>query len=112
EIGYGPVPLVDSSRGGDLLDRISMIRRQLALEIGIVVPPIRIRDNMQLDANAYRVKLRGAVIGDGTVYPNLLMAMDSGLASGRLDGVAGREPAFGLQAVWIEPQLKQRAETM
>ena len=112
EIGYGLVQLVDQSRGGDLLDRIAMIRRQLAVEIGIVVPPIRIRDNMQLDANTYRVKLRGAVIGEGTVYPHLLMAMDSGLASGRIDGIAGREPAFGLQATWIEKELKQRAETL
>ena len=112
EIGYGLVQLVDASRGGDLLDRIAMIRRQLAVEIGIVVPPIRIRDNMQLEANTYRVKLRGAVIGDGQVYPHLLMAMDSGLATGALDGIAGLEPAFGLQAVWIEKELKQRAESM
>jgi flagellar biosynthesis protein FlhA len=112
EIGYGLVPLVDSSRGGDLLERISMIRRQLAAEMGIVVPPVRIRDNMQLDANSYRIKLRGAVIGEGQVYPNLLMAMDSGLASGIIEGVAGVEPAFGLQATWIDKDQKQRAESM
>jgi flagellar biosynthesis protein FlhA len=112
EIGYGLVQLVDGSRGGDLLDRIAMARRQLAAEIGIVAPPIRIRDNMQLEANLYRVKLRGAVIGEGTVYPGLLMAMDSGLATGRLEGLAGKEPAFGLDATWIEPDLKPRAETM
>ena len=94
EIGYGLVSLVDSSRGGDLLERIAMVRRQLAIDLGVVVPPIRIRDNMQLDASAYRVKLRGAVIGDGTVFPHLLMAMDSGLASGRLEGVAGRGPGI------------------
>ncbi len=112
EIGYGLVQLVDSSRGGDLLDRISMIRRQLASDVGIVVPPIRIRDNMQLDANTYRVKIRGAVIGSGVVYPDHMMAMDSGLASGRLEGMAGKEPAFGLDAIWIEPGQKPRAETM
>ncbi|MHC4949095.1 MAG: flagellar biosynthesis protein FlhA [Planctomycetota bacterium] len=112
EIGFGLVPLVDAARGGDMLGRISMIRRQLAVEIGIVVPPIRIRDNMQIESNAYRVKLRGAVIGEGTVYPDLLMAMDSGLATGPLEGVAGREPAFGLEATWIAPDLKPRAETM
>ena len=112
EIGFGLVPLVDSARGGDLLDRISMIRRQLAVEIGIVVPPIRIRDNMQLDSKGYRVKLRGAVIGEGSVYPDLVMAMDSGVATGQLNGIAGKEPAFGLDAVWIEPDLRQRAETM
>jgi flagellar biosynthesis protein FlhA len=112
EIGYALVQLVDAGRGGDLLGRISMIRRQLAVDLGIVVPPVRIRDNMQLEPNAYRVKLRGAVIGEGVVYPDLLMAMDSGLASGRLEGIAGREPAFGLEAQWIDPSLKARAETM
>jgi flagellar biosynthesis protein FlhA len=112
EIGYGLVQVVDASRGGDLLERIAMIRRQLAVEIGIVLPPIRIRDNMQLDANDYRVKLRGSVVGQGRVYPDLLMAMDSGLATGKLEGIAGREPAFGLEAVWIDSDLKQRAETM
>ncbi len=112
EIGYGLVPLVEASAGGDLLDRIALIRKQLAIELGIVVPPVRIRDNMQLDPNVYRVKLRGAVIGEGRVYPNLVMAMDSGLATGRLDGIAGKEPAFGLDAIWIERELKQRAETM
>lgn len=112
EIGYGLVQLVDASRGGDLLDRISMIRRQLAVEIGIVVPPIRIRDNMQLEANNYRVKLRGAAIGEGIVYPELMMAMDSGLATESIEGLAGKEPAFGLNATWIEQDLKQRAETL
>ena len=112
EIGYGLVGLVDTARGGDLLERIAMIRRQLAAEIGLVVPPVRIRDNVQLEANTYHIKLRGAVIGQGNVYPNLQMAMDSGLATGTLDGIAAKEPAFGLEALWIEPQLKQRAETM
>ncbi|MHC5046155.1 MAG: flagellar biosynthesis protein FlhA [Planctomycetota bacterium] len=82
EIGYGLVALVDAARGGDLLDRIAAIRRQLAADVGLVVPPVRIRDNVQLESNSYAVKLRGAVIGGGTVYPNLLMAMDSGLATG------------------------------
>lgn len=112
EIGYGLVQLVDSNKGGDLLDRISMIRRQLAADIGIVVPPVRIRDNMQLDPNEYRVKIRGAVISSGKVYPNLLMAMDSGMATGKPEGIAGKEPAFGLDAIWVEPDLKQRVETM
>ncbi len=112
EVGYGLVPLVDTSRGGDLLDRIAMIRRQLAAEIGLVVPPVRIRDNVLVDANGYRIKLRGAVVGSGTVYPNLLMAMDSGLATGPIDGIAGQEPAFGLDALWIEPATKTRAEAM
>jgi flagellar biosynthesis protein FlhA len=110
EIGYGLVQIVDGARGGNLLDRIGMIRRQLATEVGIVVPPIRIRDNMQLDPNLYRVKLRGAVVGEGKVYPDLLMAMDSGLVTERVEGIAGREPAFGLAALWIDPALKPTAE--
>ena len=112
EIGYGLVQVVDQSRGGDLLDRISMIRRQLAAELGIVVPPIRIRDNMQIQPNEYRVKIRGAVIGSGEVYPDLLMAMDSGMANGTPEGIPGTEPAFGLDAIWIRPELKGRAESM
>ncbi len=112
EIGYGLVPMVDAASGGDLLDRISMVRRQLAVELGIVMPPIRIRDNMQLSPNVYRVKLRGAEIGDGTVYPNLLMAMDSGVTTGELEGISEREPAFGLTAIWIEPQVKPRSEML
>jgi len=112
EIGYGLVQIVDQSRGGDLLDRIAMIRRQLAAEIGIVVPPIRIRDNMQLSPNEYRVKIRGAVIGAGEVHPDLLMAMDSGMADGKPEGIPGKEPAFGLDAIWIRHELKQRAENM
>lgn len=112
EVGYGLVQLVDATRGGDLLERIAMIRRQLASEIGIVVPPVRIRDNVQLSPQEYRVKIRGSVIGSGEVHPNLVMAMDSGVATGQLDGIPGVEPAFGLQATWIESNLRQRAETM
>jgi flagellar biosynthesis protein FlhA len=85
EVGYGLVALVDTARGGDLLDRISGIRRHLAVELGLVMPSVRIRDNMQVEPNEYRVKIRGAVIASGTVYPTLLMAMDSGLAHGLKD---------------------------
>ncbi|MDZ4755854.1 MAG: flagellar biosynthesis protein FlhA [Phycisphaerae bacterium] len=112
EIGYGLVQLVDPSRGGDLLERMNAIRRQLAVEMGLVMPPVRIRDNMQLSPNEYRVRIRGASVGEGVLYPDLLMAMDAGLANGRLQGVAAKEPAFGLDATWIEPQLRGRAESM
>jgi flagellar biosynthesis protein FlhA len=110
EIGYGVVGLVDASRGGDLLERIAGIRRQLAVELGLVMPSVRIRDNMQLDANEYRLKIRGAVVASGKVYPELLMAMDSGLAHGRLEGIATKEPAFGLDAIWIARGLREKAE--
>ena len=112
EVGYGLVQLVDQASGGDLLDRISMIRRQLASELGLVMPPVRIRDNMQLSPDRYRLKIRGAVVDEGEVHANLLMAMDSGLATGNLEGIQGIEPAFGLSAIWIEPATRQRAETL
>ena len=107
EVGYGLVRLV----GGDLLDRIAMIRHQLASELGLVMPPVRIRDNMQLAPDRYRLKIRGATVDEGEVHPELLMAMDSGLATGKLEGISGIEPAFGLDAIWIDPALRMRAET-
>ena len=110
EIGYAVVGLVDASRGGDLLERIAGIRRHLAVELGLVMPSVRIRDNMQLDPNEYRIKIRGAVIANGKVYPELLMAMDSGLAHGRLEGIATKEPAFGLDAIWIARGMREKAE--
>jgi flagellar biosynthesis protein FlhA len=118
EVGYGLVPLVDTAQGGDLLDRISAIRRQLAVELGFILPPVRIRDNMQLDPNEYRIKIRGAVVAKGETFPGRLMAMDSGISTGRIDAAGGwagertKEPAFGLDAWWIDPQLKPRAESM
>ncbi|MFW6058550.1 MAG: flagellar biosynthesis protein FlhA [Phycisphaeraceae bacterium] len=112
EVGYGLVRLVDQSQGGDLLDRISMIRRQLASEFGIVMPPVRIRDNMQLQPNQYNINLRGNTIAAGQVFPGYYLAMDSGLASEPLQGTTTREPAFGLEATWIEPGQKQRAEAL
>ncbi|MCA9310834.1 MAG: FHIPEP family type III secretion protein, partial [Phycisphaerales bacterium] len=112
EIGYGLVSLVDANQGGDLLDRIAAIRRQLAAEVGLVLPPVRIRDNMTLPPNAYRLRIRGNPIGEGETRPGMLLAMDSGIATGRITGEQTREPAFGLDAWWIEPGLKTRAETM
>ena len=112
EIGYGLVPLVDTARGGDLLDRIAAVRRQLAVELGVVVPPVRIRDNVQLDANRYQIRLRGALLSGGMVYPDLVMAMNSGDATEPLEGVKGREPAFGLDVTWIHPESQSRAELL
>lgn len=112
EVGYGLVRLVDTAQGGDLLDRISMIRRQLAGDMGLVMPPVRIRDNMQLQPNDYHIKLRGNTIAQGVVYPGQFMAMDSGLASTPIAGMQTKEPAFGLDAVWIDAGQKQRAESL
>jgi len=112
EVGYGLVPLIDTAQGGDLLDRISAVRRQLAVELGLVMPPVRIRDNMQLAPSEYRVKIRGNTVAAGVVEPSKLMAMDSGLVTDTIEGIPTKEPAFGLDAIWIEPQLRPRAETM
>lgn len=112
EVGYGLVALVDTAQGGDLLDRISAVRRQLAGDLGLVMPPVRIRDNIQLPAGDYRIKIRGNVIAQGQLRPGKLMAMDSGIASGPVQGEPTREPAFGLSAWWIDPALRPRAETM
>ncbi len=112
EVGFGLVQLVDTSQGGDLLERIAAIRRQLAVELGLVMPPVRIRDNMQLGANDYRIKIRANPVSAGSTRPGKLLAMDSGITSGPIEGEQTREPAFGLPAWWIEPGLKTRAETM
>jgi flagellar biosynthesis protein FlhA len=112
EVGYGLVSLVDAGRGGDLLERIGSLRRQFAADMGFIVPPVRIRDNMQLPLNDYRIKIKGNIVASGTVIPDRLMAMDSGIAAGPLQGLATREPAFGLDAWWIEPALRTRAESL
>ena len=102
-------------RGGDLLERISMTRRQLVGEMGLVMPPVRVRDNMQLPPNDYRIKIRGNTLAQGQVYPGQFLAMDGGLADtqgANLHGTKTREPAFGLPAVWIEEGQRQRAESL
>ncbi|MBX3365573.1 MAG: flagellar biosynthesis protein FlhA [Phycisphaeraceae bacterium] len=112
EVGYGLVGLVDRAAGGDLLERISGVRRQLAAEIGLVMPPVRIRDNVQLGADEYRFKIRSVPVAGGVVKSGLLLAMDAGLSTGRIEGEPTKEPAFGLAAWWIEPALRSRAEAM
>jgi flagellar biosynthesis protein FlhA len=112
EVGYGLVQLVDTAKGGDLLERISLIRRQIAIELGVIVPPIRIRDNMQLAANDYVIKLRGSPLASGMVLPGQYLAMDSGAATGKIQGIATKEPAFGLPAWWIPEPQRSHAEMM
>ncbi len=112
EVGYGLIPLVDPQQGGELLERVTMIRRQVAMDMGLVVPPIRIRDNMQLDPSEYCVKIRGAEIARGRVEAGRLLAMDSGVATGKIEGIETTEPAFGLPAVWVTKSQKDRAASM
>ncbi|MFH1549779.1 MAG: flagellar biosynthesis protein FlhA [Planctomycetota bacterium] len=112
EVGYQIIKLVDTSQGGDLLHRVTMIRRQIALELGIIVPPVRIRDNMQLDPRAYQIKIRGNVVAKGTAVPDGFLAMDAGTVTGPVEGEKTKEPAFGLPAFWITEAQKQRAEAL
>ncbi|MBU0639914.1 MAG: flagellar biosynthesis protein FlhA [Planctomycetes bacterium] len=112
KIGFGLVRLVDRSRGGDLLERISSLRKQIAIELGLVVPPVRIRDSSELDPNQYVVMLRGQEIARGEIFPDQLLAINSGLAAERLRGVETREPAFGLVAWWVPPEERERAERL
>jgi len=110
EIGYSLIPLVDSEQGGDMLDRITMIRRQCALELGIVVPVIRIRDNLQLPPNSYIIKIKGIEVGRGQLMPNHFLAMDAGNVTERVPGEPTKEPAFGLDALWISEEHREQAE--
>jgi flagellar biosynthesis protein FlhA len=112
EVGYGLVRLVEPSQGGDLLDRVARLRRQMALELGLVVPPVRVRDNGQLPASRYAIRIHGVPVAEGALRPDRLLAMDAGGASGPLGGEKTREPAFGLAAFWIEPSERGRAEAL
>ncbi|MCS6802422.1 MAG: flagellar biosynthesis protein FlhA [Chloroflexota bacterium] len=112
EIGYGLISLVDAGERGNLLDRITAIRRQTALELGFIVPTIRIRDNLQLGPNTYVVKLRGVEIARGELLANHYLAMNSGVASEEIEGIEAREPAFGLPALWITGSQRERAELL
>jgi flagellar biosynthesis protein FlhA len=110
EIGYGLIPLVDLSQGGDLLERITMIRRQCASEIGIIVPPIRIRDNIQLKPNEYKIKIKNTEIAGGELMSGSYLAMNPGSVSKDIRGIPTKEPAFGLPAIWITESQKEEAE--
>jgi len=110
EVGYGLIPLLDVNQGGTVLERIKAVRRQMAQEMGIVVPPIRIRDNLQLPANTYRLLLRGEEIGRGDIVPGAFLAMNPGTAMEEIPGTPTTEPAFGLPAYWIQEALRDRAQ--
>lgn len=114
EIGYRLVGLLDVQKGGDLLDRISQIRRQTALDLGLVLPSIRVRDNLQLPPNTYQIKLKGVTIETGEVYPDRSLAMNSmgGEDDPNIKGISAIEPAFHLPAIWITEKDKEYAETV
>ena len=110
EIGYRLVPLLEAENGGDLLDRIAQIRRQVAVDIGMVLPSVRVRDNLQLPANQYQVKLRGTLIETGEVRSEMWLAMNTDSTTETINGIATKEPAFGLPAYWIYADQKEEAE--
>ena len=110
EFGYGLIPLVDANQGGDLLDRIVMIRRQLAIELGLVIPVVRIRDNIQLQPNEYRLKIKGNEMARGELLLDHYLAMSPGTEDDAISGIETIEPSFGLPAKWITEDMKEEAE--
>ncbi|HUX32333.1 MAG TPA: flagellar biosynthesis protein FlhA [Gemmatimonadaceae bacterium] len=111
EVGYALIPLIDEKQGGDLLERIQLLRKQAALEVGILIPPVRIRDDIRLPANEYVLKLRGAEIARAEVMPRLLLALDTGAVLQRIDGIETIDPSFGMAARWIPAPRRVEAET-
>lgn len=112
EFGYGIIPLADVNQGGDLLDRVVMIRRQIALELGCVVPMIRLRDNIQLNPNQYVIKIKGVPVSDGEILFDHYMAMNPGYVEEEITGIPTFEPSFHLPAIWITESQRERAESM
>jgi flagellar biosynthesis protein FlhA len=112
EIGVGLIRLADPKRGGDLLERIQGVRQQMAGDIGIIIPKVRIRDNFRLDQNQYRVKIADMPVAQGVVYPGMFLAIDSGMTAGKVHGIPTTDPAFGTPAVWIDAGTREQAELL
>jgi flagellar biosynthesis protein FlhA len=111
EVGYRLIPLVDKTQGGELLARIKGVRRKLSQDLGFLVPSVHIRDNLDLMPNAYRVTLMGVSLAEAEVHPDKDLAIDPGQVFGSIDGIAGKDPSFGLDAVWIDPKKRDQAQT-
>jgi len=110
EVGYRLIPLVDKSQDGELLRRIRGIRKKFAQEVGFLVSPVHIRDNLELKPNAYKILLKGVEIGQGEAFPGNLLAINPGRVAGQVPGTVTKDPAFGLPAVWIDPALREQAQ--
>ncbi len=111
-IGYGLIPLVDPAQGGDLLERVTMLRKQTALDLGIVIPPVRIRDDITYSPNEYTINIKGVSVARGEIQPKNLLAMDPGYVEGEIEGTDTTEPAFGLPAKWITEDVREQAELL
>ncbi|NLC27182.1 MAG: flagellar biosynthesis protein FlhA, partial [Campylobacteraceae bacterium] len=109
DLGYQLIKLADPNQGGDLLERIRSMRRKIAQDFGFLMPQVRIRDNLHLNPNHYQIQLKGVDIGKGEIYPDKFLAMDSGLVTDEIEGMPTKEPAFGLDALWIDPERKEDA---
>ncbi|MBB1485668.1 flagellar biosynthesis protein FlhA [Oceanospirillum sediminis] len=112
EVGYRLIPLVDKNQGGQLLGRIKGIRKKLSQELGFLVPSVHIRDNLELSPTAYRILLKGVVVAEAEVYPDREMAINPGQVFGEVPGIAGKDPAFGLDAIWVEAQDRDEAQAL
>lgn len=112
EVGYRLIPLVDANQGGELMARIKGVRRKLTQDVGFLIPSVHIRDNLELPANVYRVLVHGVPVATADIHPDRELALDPGSALGPLEGIAGKDPAFGLDATWIQPHQRAQAETM
>ncbi|VAW78059.1 Flagellar biosynthesis protein FlhA, partial [hydrothermal vent metagenome] len=112
EVGYRLIPLVDRTQGGQMMDRIKGVRKKLSQELGFLIQPVHIRDNLELAPNAYRILLMGVPVGEAEIYPDRELAINPGRVFGTLQGVETRDPAFGLEAVWISPSERDNATTL
>lgn len=112
EVGYRLIPLVDKNQGGELMARIKGVRRKLTHDIGFLIPSVHIRDNLELGATAYRLLIHGVPVATAEIHPDRELALDPGSALGALEGIAGKDPAFGLDATWIQPHQRAHAESM
>jgi len=112
EVGYRLIPLLDKAQGGQLMSRIKGIRRKLSQELGFLIPPVHIRDNLELAPNAYRITLNGVPMGEAEIHPDRELAINPGQVYGKLSGIETTDPAFGLEAVWIEPEQRDQAQAL
>jgi len=112
EVGYRLIPMVDKNQGGELLGRIKGVRKKLSQEVGFLIPSVHIRDNLDLMPNAYRISLMGVTLGEAEVHPDKELAINPGQVFGNIDGIATTDPAFGLEAVWIDRDRKDKAQTL
>ena len=112
EIGYRLIPLVDKNQGGQLMSRVKGVRRKLSQELGFLIQPVHIRDNLNLSPTAYRLTLMGVPLGEGEIHPDRELAINPGQVFGALKGIKTTDPTFGLEAVWIDPAMRDEAQTL